>query len=103
MAVLDHLAAAGELLVTTKPDPTFLQEDHMDLQGAPTETVSVARMLIDAGWLHTPADVVDFFSKPHKWQPEADTWRNCGSPDPDTNGWALFVARLDKLDARRDS
>jgi hypothetical protein len=55
-------------------------------------------MLIDTDCLTTPEDVRYYFEKPHKYQHLADLWQEAGEPEPGSDGWALFAARMERLD-----
>lgn len=68
----------------------------MELQSASSETLDVAEMLIAATWLVTPQDVVEYFRKPYKWEPQASTWRTSGSPLEHDEGWDFFLSRLER-------
>jgi hypothetical protein len=68
------------------------------LTPAPERTLRVAGMLIDTDCLTTPEDVRYYFEKPHKYQHLADLWQEAGEPEPGSDGWALFAARMERLD-----
>ncbi|MBZ4508565.1 hypothetical protein GBP98_24845 [Mycobacterium avium subsp. hominissuis] len=46
------------------------------------EVVALASVLVDADWLSTPRDVVDFFEKPWKWDDQFKIWVAAGRPQP---------------------
>lgn len=66
----------------------------MVMEPAPAATADAAEMLTAAGRLDGAGDVLEFFRRPWKWQPEVDLWRQCGSPRAADAGWVLFAARL---------
>lgn len=67
------------------------------LQTPDALTFAVARMLVSADWFTTAEEVLDYFDKPHRYQPEADLWIDAGRPSLDEPGWDLFAARLARL------
>lgn len=60
------------------------------------ELEAVAGMLVEADWLSTAEEVVDFLEKPWKWANERESWIGAGRPTSEDPGWALFVARLER-------
>lgn len=76
--------------MTTTMDP---------IQPVPEPARRAARMLADADYLTSIDDVLDFFTKPHKWEAEVALWRDAGEPAPEDDGWRLFEARLDRREA----
>jgi hypothetical protein len=62
------------------------------------ELVALAGALVDADWLDTPRDVVDFFEKPWKWSDCREAWQASGRPGCDDAGWEMFGARLRRLE-----
>lgn len=66
------------------------------LTSASEDTLQVASMLIAAGILDTAADVLYFFEKPAKYEPEAQAWDRAGRPYAEDPQWELFAARLDR-------
>lgn len=44
------------------------------------EVVSLASVLVDAEWLSTPRDVVEFFESPWKWEQQHGIWAAAGRP-----------------------
>lgn len=61
---------------------------------------TAADMLVTAGWLESATDVVDFFRKSRKWDPQIELWRSCGSPALGDAGWDLFTQRLERADGQ---
>lgn len=91
------------------------------------DVVAFASVMVDADWLRAPHDVVEFFSRPWKWEKEWTIWALAGRPRPpspddlaqarmlggngtlrqelerrhrdDTARWDEFTQSLDVLDA----
>jgi hypothetical protein len=54
-------------------------------------------ILVAADVLDTPHLVLDYFEKPHKWDPEFQLWDACNRPESgEIVGWDWFVAKLAK-------
>ncbi|MDD4865739.1 MAG: hypothetical protein PHQ28_00980 [Mycobacterium sp.] len=45
-----------------------------------SEVVVLASVLVDADWLSTPRDVIEFFEKPWKWDDLHQLWTRAGRP-----------------------
>jgi len=44
----------------------------------------------------TGLEVLEFFERPWKWEPEHQLWVDCGRPDNSVDeGWESFVEQLD--------
>lgn len=56
-----------------------------------------ATVLHSADWFFTPADVLDYFEKPYKWDPEHRAWNAAGSPTDEDAGWLAFTEQLANL------
>jgi hypothetical protein len=67
----------------------------------PDELLNFARAMDEAD--HGPA--VDgwayFLSRPEKWVSEYIAWVESGRPDPDLNGWPMFLDALEAMDNAR--
>jgi hypothetical protein len=66
------------------------------------DVVSFARVLVDAEWLDTSGEVIDYFERPWKWSPEYGVWIQAGRPTAAEGGvgvgvWDAFVRLLDQL------
>lgn len=55
-----------------------------------------AEVLKDAGFLNDRDDVMYFFEKPHKWQPEYEIWREQDEPTMHDENWEWFVRLVEQ-------
>jgi len=46
------------------------------------DVVAFASVMVDADWLSTPHDVIEFFARPWKWENEWTIWALAGRPHP---------------------
>jgi hypothetical protein len=54
----------------------------------PDEVLAFGHVLVDTGEIDTAKDVLYYFEKPHKWQPEYELWEKAGRPgDASVAGW----------------
>ncbi len=65
--------AAAETTAPDTSEPWY--SDHR-------EVVALASILVDADWLSTPRDVVDFFDRPWKYDDQLKIWAAAGRPQP---------------------
>jgi hypothetical protein len=65
--------------MATRPNPgpaaSPWYADHSDV-------VRFATILVESAWLPTPSDVVEFFARPWKWEPQFQAWEAAGRPEP---------------------
>jgi hypothetical protein len=67
------------------------------------EVVVFGHVLVDTNQLDIARDVLDYFEKPHKWQPEHELWEEAGRPHGASDkGWDEFLHRLDWLAGLED-
>lgn len=65
------------------------------------ELVAFASVAIDAALIEdTAKDMLYFFEKPQKWEPEHELWVNANRPVIGDDGWPFFCRQLDRLDER---
>jgi len=60
--------------------------------------VALAHALNEAGWFENPREVIDFFEKPWKFDPEWILWESTGKPtaDDDEGAWGWFIKKLEQ-------
>jgi hypothetical protein len=65
------------------------------------ELVRFAGVLVAAGWLETPGEVVFFFEQPWRWRRVYRAWEASGRPWPDSGvAWRTYVALIEAAEAR---
>jgi hypothetical protein len=62
----------------------------------PAEVQLFGQALVSAGIFTTAQEVMDYWEKPHKWDPEHDIWHYLQRPGPDNASWELFVRKVEK-------
>ena len=64
------------------------------------DVVSFAGVLVAAGWLETPGEVVYFFEQPWKWGRVHRAWDAAGRPQPGTSrSWRSYVDQIEAAEA----
>jgi hypothetical protein len=62
------------------------------------EVVVFGHVLVTTNELDDARSVLDYFEKPHKWQPEYELWIEAGRPrEASDAGWAQFTHNLQWL------
>ncbi len=64
------------------------------------EVVRFAAVLVAAGWLETPGEVVFFFEQPWMWARVHRVWEQFGRPRHDSGmAWRTYVAQIEAAEA----
>lgn len=66
----------------TTTAPTLPLSDVEPWYSRHDDVVTLAAVLVEADWLSTPQDVVDFFAAPWKWNKQFQIWALAGRPLP---------------------
>jgi hypothetical protein len=65
------------------------------------ELVRFAGVLVAAGWLETPGEVVFFFERPWMWRRVHKVWEESGRPQAGSGAtWRTYVALIEAAEAR---
>ncbi|MCA2281834.1 hypothetical protein [Mycobacterium avium] len=71
-----------ETTTMSSTSPTTALSDVDPWYSHHDDVVALASVLVEADWLDTPHDVVDFFAKPWKWGAQWMIWAHAGRPFP---------------------